>query len=245
MPEWKCENVRLSLFSPGVIKLTTEDWTNLTGQGEAEQEQKGSGRHVFASSTMGGQLSLGAVGNRCDCVLSAVANPETVSEENIPSVGQWPTCFEDFQRATEGYLPKFGVPVNRIAFGATLISVHKELLGAYKVLADQVKSLIHPPDQLRDVMFRINWPQKSQVDDSLMINRLTTWQVQQVQQLQVVVADGNSSSALVNSVAFVTRLELDHNTDPTHAPFDVTQLVPMYRELANLALQNAEQGEIQ
>ena len=42
------------------------------------------------------------------------------------------------------------------------------------------------------------------------------------------------------------RLEMDHNTDQSHTqPFDESQLVPIYKDLANLALQNAEQGEVQ
>lgn len=245
MPDWKCENIRLSLFSIGGIQLTSGDWTTLTGQAEAEQEQKGSGRHVFSSALMGGQLSLGVIGNRCDCILNAIANVELLSEDNIPSVGQWPTCFEEFQRATEAYLPKFGVPINRMAFGATLVLPHKTRLDAYVTLVEQIKSFKHPPDQIHDVLFRINWPQNSKVDNSLTLNRLTTWQVQQIQ-LQIVVADGNSPASFVNPISFITRLELDHNTDQGHVePFDVGLLVPIYRELANLALQNAEQGEVQ
>jgi hypothetical protein len=245
MPEWKCEGVRLSLFSTGGVRLTAQDWTNLTRQDEAEHEQKGSGRHVFASGLMGGQLSLSVIGNRCDCILSPVINAETISEGNIPSVGDWPDCFRDFQNATEAYLQRFGVPVNRMAFGATLVSVHESRLDAYRVLAEQVRSLNQAPDQLHDVLFRINWPRNSQVDNTLTLNRLTTWQVQQVQQLQVVMGDGNASASF-NPLSFVTRLEMDHNTDQAHiAPFDETHLVPIYRELANLALQNAEQGEVQ
>jgi hypothetical protein len=53
---WICETLRLSLFSPEAVRLSAEDWKRLTGQDEAEQEQKGSGRHVFASALIGGQL---------------------------------------------------------------------------------------------------------------------------------------------------------------------------------------------
>jgi hypothetical protein len=244
MPDWTCETIRLSLFSTGGVQITNEDWTNLTGQAEAEKEQKGAGRRVMASALMGGQLSLTAVGNRCDCVLSPIANVDEISEEQVPSVGQWPTCFDQFQKATEAYLPKFGIPISRIALGVTLVSLHKERLDAYKAFAQQVKSIAHPPEKLHDVLFRINWPQNSKADNTLMLNRLTTWQVQQIQ-LQIIV-DGNSPTTFVNPITHTLRLELDHNTDQAHAqPFDRDQLVPIYRELANLALQNADQGEIQ
>jgi hypothetical protein len=41
------------------------------------------------------------------------------------------------------------------------------------------------------------------------------------------------------------RLEFDHNTDAERiAPFDRHSLVPIYRELVALALENAEKGEV-
>jgi hypothetical protein len=244
MPEWQCESVRLSLFSPGGLRLTSQDWTNLSGQEEAENEQKGSGRHVFASNMLGGQLSLSVIGNRCDCILAAVVMADTVSDAGVPAIGRWPDCFEAFQNVTEAYLQRFGVPVNRLAFGATLVSPQESLLDAYRVLTEQATSLNQDPSRLHDVLFRINWPRNSQVDNTLTLNRLTTWQVQQIQELQLIVGS-DAPTSVINPVAYVTRLELDHNTAPAHvAPFDEARLVPIYREIANLALQNADQGEI-
>lgn len=243
--DWICENIRLSLFSTGPVRLSTDDWTNLTGQPEAEQEQKGAGRHVFASPLMGGQLSLGAVGNRCDCILNPLTTIDNISDEYIPSVGRWPNVFEDFRKATETFLPMFRYPINRMAVGVALISPHKESLDAYKALVTQVKSLKHRPEELRDLLFRINWPKSSTVDNSLTLNRLTTWQVQQLQ-MQIMIPDGTGAGTFVNPITFLLRLEMDHSTDQARAiSFDPGRLVPIYSELANLALQNAEQGEVQ
>jgi hypothetical protein len=243
--EWTCESIRLSLFSTAGLAVMANDWKALTGQDEAEREQKQAGRRVFSSELMGGLLNLSTLGNRVDIILNPVIKADDISEDKVPSVGQWPSCFQDFQTATEAYLPTFGLPIVRMALGVVLLSVHQDRLAAYKALADQIKSISHAPEELRDLLFRINWPKASTAVNSLMLNRLTTWQVQQMQ-FQVVVPDGNSPGSFVNPIAFVTRLEMDHNTDLAHTePFDERQLIPIYRDLANLALQNADQGEVQ
>jgi hypothetical protein len=242
--DWTCETIRLSLFSTEAVRLSTEDWTSLTGQDEAEQEQKGAGRRVFAGPLLGGQLSLGAVANRCDCILNPITKADELNEDYVPSVGQWPTPFESFQQATETYLSTLHYPVSRIAFAATLLSPQKTSLDAYKALVTQVKSINRSAEALNDLIFRINWPKNSTVDNTLLLNRITTWTVQQLQ-LQIHVPASNSGT-FVNDLSHLLRFELDHNTDAKHiTPFDRAQLLPIYKELTYLALQNAEEGEIQ
>jgi hypothetical protein len=194
----------------------------------------------------GGQLSLGAVANRCDCILSPLPSTEQLNTDDfLPSVGQWPTSFEGFREATEEYLTKIKYPVSRMAFAATLLNRHETNLGAYKALVTQVKSITHPPEALHDLLLRINWPTNSTVDNTLSLNRITTWSVQQLQ-FQILLPDGNNPAAFKNELSYQLRLELDHNTDQKHTtPFDVARLLPIYRELTNLALQNAAEGEIQ
>jgi hypothetical protein len=242
---WICESVRLSLFSPEAIRLSSDNWKLLTNQDEAAKEQKGGGRHVFSSPLFGAQFSLGAVGNRCDCILAPVTGADQLREDLVPSVGQWPTPLEEFQAATETFLGKVHFPVSRIAFATSLLHQTGTIPEAYKALRDQVKTLNRPAEELRDIVFRINWPKNSTSFNDLTINRLTTWQVQQIS-VQVLIPDGNSpATAFLEEPAHVLRLDLDHNTDGKRTqPFDANQLVPIYRELTNLALQNAEEGEV-
>jgi hypothetical protein len=239
---WTCETIRLSLFSSEAVRLSTENWKQLTGQNEPEEEQKGSGRHVFASAMIGGQLSLGAIANRCDCILSPIPNQAEMPDDYVPSVGQWPSALEKFQKLTEPFLEKLPFPVTRIAFAPVLLRPSKDRLEAYKTLVSLVKSIKQPPENMQDLLFRINWPKTSTAENGLTLNRLTTWSVQQYQ-LQVLVPDGNSPSAFGH--ATVLRFELDHNTDQKRVtPFDAARVVPIYRELTNLALQNALEGEV-
>lgn len=242
--DWTCETIRLSLFSTEAVRILTDDWKTLTGQDEAEQEQKGAGRHVFAGPLLGGQLTLGAVANRCDCILNPLTKADELKEDFVPSVGRWPTPFEAFQKATETFLENVRFPVSRMAFAVTLLNPHKSSLDAYKALVTQVKSINRPAEHLHDLVFRINWPANSTVDNELSINRITTWAVQQLQ-IQIVVPDGNSPGTFIDDLSYVLRLEIDHNTDQKHAaPFDAGRLLPIYKDLTNLALQNAAEGEV-
>ncbi|MCK1322772.1 hypothetical protein IVA94_18095 [Bradyrhizobium sp. 156] len=238
---WTCESVRLSLFSSQAVRLSPENWTALSGQEEAEQEQKGTGRHVFAGPMLGGQFTLGAIANRCDCILGpvgAVGPPE----DGIPSVGAWPVALEGFQKLTEPFLEKLHFPVTRMALAPVLVHPFHERIEAYTALMSLLKSIKQPADALHDLLFRVNWPTDSAAVHGLSINRLTTWSVLQYQ-IQVFAADGPTS--FMDVVSHGLRLEMDHNTDQKYVgPFDAGQLVPIYKELTNLALQNAAEGEV-
>ncbi|MGY4461528.1 hypothetical protein [Bradyrhizobium sp. LB13.1] len=241
--DWTCESIRLSLFSSQAVKLSGDNWKVLTGQAEAEEEQKGATRHVFASSMLGGQFALGAIANRCDIILTPTTVVD-VPEDYIPSVGQWPSALEGYQKHVEAFLEQVPFPVMRMAFAPVLVLQFKEKIEANKALLSLLKSVKQPPENMRDLLFRINWPKSSTVMNDLSYNRITTWSVQQYQ-MALFVPDGNSPATLVQELTHGLRLELDHNTDQgRNTPFDAGRLVPIYRELTNLALQNAAEGEV-
>lgn len=240
---WTCESIRLSLFSSQAVRLSGENWKVLTGLDEAEEEQKGASRHVFASSMLGGQFALGAIANRCDCILSPVTQVDA-PDGSTPSVGQWPNVLESFLKLTEPFLEKLPFPVVRMAFAPVLIYPTAGRLEAYKTLVSLLKSIKQPPEKMHDLLFRINWPQNSTSMNGLSLNRITTWSVLQYQ-VAMFVSDGSSPATFVNEGTHGLRLELDHNTDQKHVgPFDAGRLVPIYKELSNLALQNALEGEV-
>jgi hypothetical protein len=242
--DWTCESIRLSLFSAQAVRLSADNWRELSGQDEPEQEQKGAGRHVFAGSMLGGQLGLGTIANRCDIMLNPSGTQADVPEGYIPSVGQWPSVIEAFQKHVEPFLATLPFPVLRMAFAPVLVHPFRDRLEAYKTLISLLKSIKQPPERVHDLLFRINWPQNSTALNGLTLNRITTWSVQQYQ-LQFFVPDGNSPATFLRELTHGLRLELDHNTDQKrNIPFDAECLIPIYRELTNLALQNAAEGEV-
>jgi hypothetical protein len=242
--EWSAETLRVSFFSNDVVKLSPDDWKKITGKDAPEAEQKVIGRHTMSGPFLEGQLSLSATGLRLDCVLAAPPPPDPVPEAYVPIVGRWPEVCKEFLAATEEWVGGIGSPIIRIAVGAVLLAPQPGLEDAYKSLLGMVESVEGNPAKMRDLVFRVNWPVNSTSVDGLILNRLTTWTVVQMQ-YQVLVSPIANVLVDATPVSYFVRLEIDHNTDAHRTqPFDQNRLVPIYTELTNLALENAEKGEL-
>jgi hypothetical protein len=240
--EWSAETLRVSLFSSDVVKLTPDDWKRITGQDAPEAEQKVIGRHRMSGPFLGGHFSLSTSGSRFDCILAAPPPEDPVPESYVPAVGHWPQVCKQFLAATEGWVGDVSTPIVRMAVGIVLLSPQPGAEDAHKSLLGMVESVEGNPVKMRDLLFRVNWPLRSACVDGLTINRLTTWTVLQ---MRYQVTDGTGNVVLDAPVSYFVRMEIDHNTDAQRTqPFDQNRLVPLYTELANLALENAEKGEL-
>jgi hypothetical protein len=244
--DWIAESLRLSLFSNGMVDLTGADWKKITGEDEAETQQKVAGRRTMAGTYLAGTLNVSAVGPRIDCVLSPHQLPkENAEEAYVPSLGAWPMVCDEFFKGTTDWVGSFDRPVVRMAFGATLYSRFPDRQAAYSALIGLLKSVQGDPKRLNELVFRINWPVNSKSLNDLMLNRITQWAVLEMRAFQLVIQSGAEPVVGSTPVTFVIRLELDHNTDAQWAtPFDPRRLVPIYRELVELAYENAEKGEL-
>jgi hypothetical protein len=242
--EWSAETLRVSLFSSNIVKLTPDDWKKVTGTDVPEAEQKVVGRHTMSGPFLEGQLSLSASGSRFDCVLAASPPADSIPEAYIPSVGHWPEVCKEFFAATKAWVEGIGVPIVRMAIGPVLLARQPGAEDAYKSLLGMVKSLKGDPARMRDLLFRVNWPVNSTSVNGLTINRLTSWAVLRIQ-FQIVVGTGANVLVDAGPGSDFVRLEIDHNTDAGRTqPFDQKRLVPLYNELTNLAMENAEKGEL-
>jgi hypothetical protein len=240
--EWKVESLRLSLFSSEVVKLGVDDWKALTGKDTPEIEQKVIGQHTMAGPLLEGRISLSASGSRLDCILAAPP-PTDPAQTYVPVFGHWPDTWKELVGVTEPWVAGTGVPIVRMALGAVLLSPQPTLDEAYKSLLGSLKSLQGDPAKMRDLLFRVNWPVNSTAVTGLTINRLTTWAVIRLQ--YKVLVDTGANVLVENApVSHFVRFEMDHNTDPRTEPFDKTRLSAIYKELMNLALENAEKGEL-
>ncbi len=239
--EWMADGLRLSLFSSENMKVTQSDWTRITGKEELEAEHRARGRYAISGAFLEGQLSLSVVGSRVDCTLGP--RPAAEPEGYVPSLGKWTEVSREFIGATEGWLSTLSIPIIRIAFGAGLLAAQPDLQQAYVSLLSMLRSVDGDPARMRDFMFRVNWPQNSMSINGLTLNRLTTWTVVQVQWL--LFDTGANALTKDTSASPFVRLEIDHNTDGEWTqPFDPGRLVAIYRELFNLAVENAERGEL-
>ncbi len=242
--DWSAEILRVSLFSTDMVTLTAADWKTITGQDEAEIEQKVVARRTFSGPFLGGQLNVSAVGPRIDCILTPKPPTEAITEPFVPSVGSWPEARREFLKATQDWVGGIQVPVIRIAFGTTLLAQCADREAAYKALLGLLKSVQGDHTRMREMLFRINWPVNSKAVNDLLLNRITNWSVLQIH-LQLMIQTDAKPLFDDLPTAHVVRLEMDHNTDAERTePFDPNRLIPIYTELSELALENAEQGEL-
>jgi hypothetical protein len=242
--EWSAETLRVSLFSSNVVGLTRDDWKKVSGKDAPENEQKVVGRHTMSGPFLEGQLSLSAIGSRFDCILAASPPADPIPEAYIPNVGHWPDVSKEFVATTEAWVDGIGAPIVRMAVGIVLLAPQPGVEDANRSLLGMVKSLKGDPARMRDILFRVNWPVNSMIVNGLTINRLTTWTVARIQ-FQIVVGTGPNVTVDAGPGSDFVRLEIDHNTDAGRTqPFDQKRLVPLYNELTNLAMENAEKGEL-
>jgi hypothetical protein len=242
---WTCELMRLSVFSNQPLKLHPNAWQVISGRDEeAPNVQRGAARQIIFGPHLDGQLSLATIGPRADLILSPAPNQEKLLEGALPTIGAWPAVLEGFEKSVLAYLREHEHPTVRMAFASSLLCQFNAPVDASKALIERVKSFKPPADTFADPLYRINWPRPSRSVNDLKLNRLTTWSVQRVQlQLMIEGTPGTNSDPMV--ITHFLKLELDHNTDGDRTePFDRAQLMPIYKELTDLALQNAEQGEV-
>ncbi len=242
--EWIAETLRVSLFSTNKVSLTDADWKKITGQDEAEAQQKVIGRRTMVGPYLDSLLSVSAVGARVDCVLSPKPPTEPLEEGYVPCVGAWPTVCNEFVNGTADWVGNFQAPVARMAFGATLLGRCADRQSAYKTLIGLLKTVQGDPERMRDLIIRVNWPVNSTSVNGLILNRITQWAVFEMH-IQLTIP--TIAQPLIDDTppTFVIRLELDHNTDAKWtASFDQNRLVPIYNELVQLALENTEKGEV-
>lgn len=242
--EWIAENIRISLFSNEVVTLTNNDWKKVTGQEEPESQQKVLGRHTMSAPFQSGFLTITASGTRIDCVLSPKPRKE-VEEGYLPSLGDWPAACGAFLSATKQWVGQLSSPIVRIAFGAVLLNRCPTRREAYTSLIGLLKSVNGDAGRMRELIYRINWPIESNSVPGLTLNRITQWAVLELRTQIMMIAPGSPVIEQSAAPIFVIRLELDHNTDEGWMnPFDRDSRDLIYEELVQMALENAEKGEL-
>jgi hypothetical protein len=245
--DWSVHQLRMTLFSSEPFPVSESGWRLLTGQDEAENRVNVPGGRQYSGKVFDSLLALTIVVNRIDIVLafdpSKLVNISTASA--APIIGPWLELSALFGASVESFLQDLTAPVIRLAFGANLLGVVSSRTQTYEELAKLLKSVVVDVRHMRELFFRINWPQISSVVPGLEINRLTGWSSLIFSQniLQ------NTGSELIVSQAgqgpsYAVSLEIDHNTALDRKDrFENRHLVPIFRELVTLANENVRGGE--
>jgi hypothetical protein len=241
--DWGVGQARLSLFLREPHAISDKDWAIITGQEEAATRQAVPGGKLLSGSVPSGVMHMSATALRFDVILSA-ADISEGEKVQLPSVGPYDETFTSFFESTCKWIMEVNPSATRIAFGSVLTCEAANLEEAYGHLRDLMKSLKVDPKNMRDLLYRVNWPGESKVEQGLVVNRLTTWSALRIVRKHLQITETAVEGGDTRHVDAV-RLEMDHNTDEAKkAPFDQGKLIPIYWELVGLARQNAAEGEV-
>jgi hypothetical protein len=130
-------------------------------------------------------------------------------------------------------------PLRRLAFGATLLRPVASLQDGYEILNSCLPDVRVDP-QSNDFLYQINRRRSSSTVDGLLLNRLSKWSTEQLQEV-VFSADGN---LIRESGTFACRLELDMNSVPSQNPLPRASLPALFEEFVQFADEVAVRGDV-
>jgi len=244
--DWRVESLRLTLFSSENITVSDADWSGITGQQDADTRQKLPGGLRYIGRFAAGQLTVAALGQRLDVVLSWVPSERQAESPSIelPDIGAWEGVRDIFVAATQKWLESLKFPVIRIAFAPILLAETANVVESYGVLKDMLRSVKVDIHGMRELIFRVNWPEKSSTGENLIVNRITNWSAIQLSSALVQMTGAQISTTATTPEKFAARLEIDLNTDQENkVPFGKNSLVAIYNELVAKSSENVVSGE--
>lgn len=245
MPDWAVQQLRVSLFSSAAVTLSEAHWKAITGQDEADNRIALPGGKQYSGKFLDAAFLLGFTGSRCDVVATTeeiVVEPD--KEAKLPVFGEWKALSTTFAERLIPFVRDFEFPIIRIAFGAVVLMPAGSKEEAYKMLARYISSVKIDPVNMRELSFRVNWPRPSTAMQGLELNRITNWAAIYTTRGLMQVMGPEMVFGTAGPELHAARLEIDHNTSPTHKePFEPGVRVPILEELIAMARDNVETGE--
>jgi hypothetical protein len=244
---WTAEQLRLSIFLGSPLPIGDNDWRALTGQPESQARINVPGGRSLTGTFAGGVLALGSVGNRADVILSPSADA-TAAEPGVsprlPTIGEWDRVRDLFVPAVSSWMSGLDVAIVRVAFGGVLLLETESNQESYEKLKFFLKSVSVDAERMRELIYRINWPQRSKESDDININRITIWNALRLGSGVLQLTGGQVQASRIASESYAVRLEFDHSTDAERPnAIGKEKIQPIFAELVSLASENAAQGE--
>lgn len=247
--EWEVERLRLTVFPiySHSIEELEDAWQDLfDGPPDRESTDRLQGSWeatglVSLPDQFKPQAILHARKDRVDWLVVA---PPSITEEELVPGAHLPAALPAFQALMARWLKGPDRSFIRIAFGGVLQQRVTDLVAGGQVLSNYLPFEVPPSG---DFTYKVNRPvQSSVLGDGTVINRLSTWALQQVEMVSVAVQQGGTASVGQEPLPFVTcRLEFDVNTDKERAEeLPSEELGDLLAELARLATEIATTGDM-
>ena len=245
---WLTETVRVTLFpSPGSAINTPDTWweqyTGLTPENITKHPKDGTTLTMGRLQDEDISLILSVKPDRIDWQLI----PENTSVSGLSTIGPLDTVLDYLLNPTSRFLEQSGISIQRIAYGAIQLLPTESKIASYETLDNLLHNLKIDPEESSDLIYQINRPRKSNVDNDLDLNRLSKWSaiVGRGYLLSPSHDDEEAQVAQAISSIHACKLELDINTSATRTtPLHSENINKIVVELTELGKEIAENGDI-
>ena len=238
--DWKIVSMRVTAFVDGDLSSSIlESWLEEVSENAPSKVNKMPSSFTGIAKNDVGFLKVQWSDNKLDVILSS---KEPQINQTIAPMSEIAPLFSQFVDQVPNI--KNLAPVDRIAFGLILTCPVPSEEEGLKALSTSIVGLKLSPS-VRDFLYRVNHPCKSSTDDTLLLNRLTTWSVGHVQVIQLQInQDGSQERKVLSETPTAMRFELDINTDEAVSlGAGSDKLKSLLDELKTIALDIVQNGE--
>lgn len=240
---WRGRSIRFTLFPHGDWDPTVLNLWPSFGEGEPETDEirpREKARRQAGPYQDNIQLNVQIAPARIDVFFAvnptAPGQPEVFSEP----VNQ---VLKDAVVSLSTWIPTAPFQVSRAALGLELFEPVPDRIAGYHAVLSHTRSLkFEPRESISDLVFQINRPAKSSVINGP-INRIMKYSVVMFNLVTITGMTQRSLAQSVGATEFFSRLELDINTVPSDQQLDQDKLASLFDELANMAMEIADNGE--
>lgn len=243
---WQAEILRLTAFpSPAAQLGEPAWWKDLVGEPpETKISQPRAGGRQEEGQFEGRKLVLRVEPTRVDWLFTPI-DDQAQGVKGIPTTGAFPESLRIFlQLILRWFKLETCPPVQRLAFGATVLLPVENLQAGYRQISVYLPFQLDPEGS-SDFSYQINRSRDSVSGiRGLRINRLSKWAVVRVTMGELALGPAVVGYS-ARQIHHACRLELDINTAPDfQGELSREQLPQIFQELVNLGQEIIREGDI-
>lgn len=240
--EWDIESLRLSIFHPGG-SVGSGLWRQLMGEPPENSNVMERQGITQEQGTVDGNVLLLVIQNgRLDWQL--LPGPTTGSiRGSPPTLAVAGPKIPLLRRALDVSIPLCG-RVSRLALGAVLTRVAQDQAEGLELLSRYLPRIEFGDREFSDFVFQINRRRPSPSAPHVRVNRLSRWQLEEVQSGTFAVGPSRSPDFQLSQPIYMTKLTLDINTLPGGSAFSNDRVPGLFDDLTEFACGIAAKGDI-
>ena len=240
--EWDIENLRLSIFHPGG-SVGTGLWRQLMEEPpENSSVMERQGITQEQGIVDGNVLLLVIQNGRLDWHLLPGPTTGTI-RESPPTLTVAGPKISLLRRALDVSVPVCGL-VSRLALGAVLTRVAKNHSEGLEQLSKYLPCLEFGDQEFSDFVFQINRRRPSPSAPHVRVNRLSRWQLEEVQGGTFAVGSSVLPNFELSQPIFMSRLTLDINTLQDGSAFSNERMPGLFDDLVEFVYEISTKGDI-